>query len=254
LKKSEPIKSSPLIVDLNGEYFKKNDTFAKKEANSKENSDVNGLDVITVSNTTNWADSYLDVLVNGAYDDTIKNDMRRMEHIHDHQHNITAKIANVKDVKAEDISFQQLGLKGLGAVQCLVFYSNVRREYNQQLFNMYAMNQVKQHSIGFQYLDLVLCINDSNYKDEFANWQKYYNEVMNKKVVDKQGYFWAVTKVKVYENSAVLWGANELTPTLSISNLKNAKFVQEEQEEQKQEKEQEQEKKDIKTNSKLYLL
>jgi len=253
LKKKEVIKSVPLIVDSKAEYFKKSTSYVKtKNTKGEENNDPNGLDVKVVANTTNWADSYLDVLVRGAYDETIQKDAARMVQLHDHIHKLTAKIGNVKDVKAEDVSLQELGLAMLGSTQALVFYNEIRREYNEQIFKMYEMNAVNQHSIGFRYQELLLAVNNPDYKDEYANWEMYYKDIINKSTVDERGYFWAVPKVKIYENSAVLFGANELTPTLSISNLKGIDLEELKDEEQKNQQEQEQE--DKKQNSKLYYL
>ncbi len=50
----------------------------------------------------------------------------------------------------------------------------------------------------------------------FAVYQKHIDQVINKEFVENRGYFWFVSEIKLYENSAVLFGANELTPTLEI--------------------------------------
>ena len=83
------------------------------------------------------------------------------------------------------------------------------------MFQLYKDEAVDQHSIGMQYMQLVLCVNDPEYKEEFADWEKYYPLVINKEKVDRAGYFWYVTEIKLYEISAVLFGSNELTPTVS---------------------------------------
>jgi len=241
-KKLEMIKSAPLIVDSSLDFFKKETSYVKtKSQKGEENTDPNGLNVRVVANTTNWADSYIDVLTNGAYDETVKNDKNRMVQIHDHIHRISAKIANVKDVKVENISLKDLGLNMFGEVESLVFYNELRREYNEQIFKMYEANGVNQHSIGFRYLELELAIKNPEYKEEFETWEKYYSSIINKSIVDDRGYFWAVPKIKVYENSSVLFGANELTPTLSISTIKGINL--EEQEEKLENQEQKQNKK-----------
>jgi hypothetical protein len=49
-------------------------------------------------------------------------------------------------------------------------------------------------------------------------WNKYYKDIINKEFVDEYGFFWVVNEIKLLEVSAVLFGANELTPTLEIGN------------------------------------
>ena len=42
-----------------------------------------------------------------------------------------------------------------------------------------------------------------------------YDSIINKEKIDKSGYFWYVTEIKLFEISAVLFGSNELTPTVA---------------------------------------
>ena len=65
-----------------------------------------------------------------------------------------------------------------------------------------------------QYVNILLCVNNPDYKAEFANWQKYYPLVGNSEKADELGYFYAVTEAKLKEISCVIAGSNELTPTL----------------------------------------
>jgi hypothetical protein len=39
-------------------------------------------------------------------------------------------------------------------------------------------------------------------------------QVINKDVANSRGYFWVIYEIKLLEVSAVLWGANELTPCI----------------------------------------
>jgi DNA-directed RNA polymerase len=48
-------------------------------------------------------------------------------------------------------------------------------------------------------------------------------QVINKDVAMKRGYFWVVYEIKLLEVSAVLWGANELTPTIHQAEEKDFK-------------------------------
>ncbi len=69
---------------------------------------------------------------------------------------------------------------------------------------------------GLQYVKIDLAINDPDAITEFETWNKYIDTIINKDMVREQGFFWAVKEIKLLENSAVLFGANELTPTLEV--------------------------------------
>jgi DNA-directed RNA polymerase subunit RPC12/RpoP len=40
-------------------------------------------------------------------------------------------------------------------------------------------------------------------------------------MADEYGFFWVVSEIKLLENSCVLFGANELTPTLEVQDSSN---------------------------------
>tara|TARA_R110002051_G_scaffold120317_1_gene193528 strand:- start:5898 stop:6734 length:837 start_codon:yes stop_codon:yes gene_type:complete len=218
-KKSLAVKSEPFAVDAGLEFFEKK-TVTKA---SGENTDPNTLIAKVVGNTTMFCDSHLDVLGAGCYTKTIKENGVRgkniIAHIHDHQHTIEAKLGIVKDIRTEQVSLKDLGVKGIGTVEALIFETEIRKDFNSKLFNLYKANEVNQHSIGLQYVKLELAVNDEGeeFKEEFALYKKHINQVINKEFVEERGYFWFVSEIKLFENSAVLFGANELTPTLEIT-------------------------------------
>jgi hypothetical protein len=41
---------------------------------------------------------------------------------------------------------------------------------------------------------------------------------LNKNIADEYGFFWVVTEIKLLECSCVLFGANEITPTLEVKH------------------------------------
>ena len=63
-------------------------------------------------------------------------------------------------------------------------------------------------------MKLSLAINDPDAKEEFAEWEKHFPNVINQEVAEKRGFFWPVQEIKLIENSAVLFGSNIITPTL----------------------------------------
>ena len=176
------------------------------------------IQVSIVGNTFNWCDSQMDVLFAGCATKTIKeNGVKGKDliyHLKDHDTCTDDRIGYLTDIYEKDFALSDLGLNMQGNTTCQVFDSLVKKELSEKLYIQYLDKKVKQHSIGLQYVKLFMCINDPNDSEHFANWNKYFQFVINKDAITSVGYFWAVTEIKLYEVSAVLWGSNEITPTL----------------------------------------
>lgn len=176
------------------------------------------LRVKVVANTMNWCDSQMDVLINDCAKRTIKERKKMIPHLHDHIHSIEAKVGETVDIYLADMSLKDLGINMPGTTQCIIQETDVMRSYNEKIFNQYKLGKINQHSIGLQYIKIELAINDTEYEKEMDFWNKYYPVVLNKDVVDEKGYFWVVSEIKLLENSCVLFGSNELTPTLEAKS------------------------------------
>jgi hypothetical protein len=107
----------------------------------------------------------------------------------------------------------------LNAVTALIFETKVLKSYNEKIFQMYAANGINQHSIGLQYINLSLALNDPEDLDRYKTWNDYFSQIINKSRATDYGFFFAVKEYKLIENSSVLFGANEMTPTLSIQKI-----------------------------------
>jgi hypothetical protein len=172
------------------------------------------IDVKVVANTAWWCDSAMDVLTDKCYDKSVKEVGALIPHIADHIHKSTSHVGDVKSVYTQSVSLKDLGYNKAGSTTALVFETTIREDYNPDTYKFYRNGKIKQHSIGLLYLSIGLCINDKDYLPEFELWNKYYDRVINKELIDERGYFWIVPEIKVLENSCVLFGCNELTPTL----------------------------------------
>jgi hypothetical protein len=172
------------------------------------------LDVKVVANTAWYCDSQMDVLTDKCYDKSIKEKGNLIPHIADHIRQSTNHVGDVKKVYTQSLSLKELGYQGSGSTTALIFETTVREDYNEDTYKFYKNGKIKQHSIGLIYVSIGLCINDKEYLPEYELWNKYYEKVINKDVVDEKGYFWIVPEIKVMENSCVLFGSNQLTPTL----------------------------------------
>lgn len=117
------------------------------------------------------------------------------------------------------------------SAQALIMASEVRRSLNPKIFELYKSGLVTQHSIGLQYVKIDLAVNsdDEDMKAERKLWNKYIDSVINRKAVEERGYFWYVSEIKVFENSAVLFGSNDLTPTLEVGKNEPLQDTQDEE-------------------------
>jgi hypothetical protein len=211
-----PIETSP----TNYPYSVSKKSASKKAILKAEDVAVGAgeIGVTCIANAANWIDTQMDMLLPDCWKKTIKESgpagKNRIHHLKDHCQKTDGVIGKITDLYSEEYNISDLGIQGVGVTQCLVMESTVKEALDNKCYGMYSDKMINQHSIGLQYVKIDLAISDSNYPEEFALWNKYFMSVINKDVATKAGYFWVVSEIKLMEVSAVLWGANELTPTL----------------------------------------
>lgn len=168
-----------------------------------------------VINTTNWLDSHGDVHIKGLWKKSLSENKMIML-LQEHQMAFDKIISDETELKAytEEFTFKDLGQDMPGSTQALVFDATIKQENNPYMFGMYKKNKVRNHSVGMQYVKIALAVNSESYPEEKAVWDKYFADIANKELAEKQGYFFAVTEAKVIEGSAVPIGSNTVTPTL----------------------------------------
>ena len=203
-------------IDCKPDIFQLREAKAIKIDIAEVEPDATNVRVKVVANAALWCDTAMDVLLPDCWKKTIKDRKGMIPHLHDHIHEIGAEVGDVADIYSQDISLSDLGLNQKGTTQVLIFETDIKKSYNETVFNKYKAGKVKQHSIGLMYVKIALAINDEENEKEYDFWTKYYEQVINKDIVDERGYFWVVSEIKLLENSAVLFGANILTPTLSV--------------------------------------
>lgn len=192
----------------------KNEAVKSGEINVSE---VNTLRVKIVVNSCNLFDSHSDVSINGSWNRTAKNNTRVLL-LEAHKAQFDKIISDEIELKVESISWKDLGFDFEGKTDCLVFYATIRKDRNSFMFEQYAKGYVKEHSAGLRYIQIELAINSEAEwnKEEKEIWDKYYPQIANKEDVDQYGYFWAVIEQKLMEGSAVVFGSNYATPTISV--------------------------------------
>lgn len=212
IKRTDPVSASPSL------FFVKGDRIVKADAEAIE-SDATSFRVKVVANTALFMDSQLDVLIPDCWKVTIKQRKGMIPHLHDHIHEIGAEIGDVVDIYSQDISLSDLGINKSGKTQCLIFETDVKKSYNEVVFNKYKNKKINQHSIALQYIKMDFAINDEESEKEYNFWKKYYDQLINPEMADERGFFFVIQEIKLLENSAVLFGSNELTPTLSVGKI-----------------------------------
>lgn len=214
-EKKSAIKYADAIDFINVKAIEKSE-FAIKENPSMDISDDGIITRNLVINTTNYLDSHLDVHIPNLWKKSISENPTTYllkSHLRDFEYVITdSAIPYVKNMNWTD-----LGLNSEGKTQALIFKAEISRERNEFMYEQYLKGYVKQHSVGMKYINIFFCVNsdDRYFIEEKKNWDKYYNEIVNKEIADKEMCFWAVTEAKLIEGSAVLFGSNPITPTLS---------------------------------------
>lgn len=206
-KLAEPItvtlSNIPVVKALNKSYTYKND-------------EDNGVVVRTiVANTYNWMDSHEDVHLPGIFSKSIKERGNRIPHLHDHKFELSAKVGKIIDIEEREIKWRELNVGLKGNTTALILESEVKRSYNEKVYESYLNDEIDQHSVGMQYVKVDLAINDEDYEDEYRIWKAYIDQIGNREAAEEKGYFFAVKEAKLIEVSAVLLGSNELTPTLT---------------------------------------
>ena len=229
-KKKELIKqmiqNKGQLIEMKKSAIKYTDTCEiksiKSGITSKVDEEENGDEIerTIVGNTYNWLDSAGDVLVSGVFAKSLRERKDKMFHLHDHEFKITSKVGEFKDIYEKPISWKELGVERDGDTESLIAESTVIKEYNPIIFREYKNGKINQHSVGMYYVKMLLGVNDPDEKEEFAVWNKYYPMLGNPEDADEQGYMWIVTEAKLIEISAVLMGANPITPTLDNNTKK----------------------------------
>jgi hypothetical protein len=196
--------------------------------------------VKVIANTYYWLDSHGDVHVKGCFTKSIKENQDKIFHFDNHEHSFNSKVGKVKSVKEVNVNWTDLGVNKDGKTICVIGETELIEDYNCQVYDAYKNNEVNQHSVGMQYVNLQIAVNQPQEVEAYKLWNEVYPMLGNPETADKMGYFWVVKEAKLKEYSCVLWqGSNSLTPTVKNidavdNNTSNNEPSKDTQEEQKQ--------------------
>jgi hypothetical protein len=224
IKYSDVFKCAPSLINVKGSAATKAEAATQPSAPGE-------LNVKVVCNTFNWVDSDMDMLVSGCCNKTLKERKDKVAHLVDHCPKVMSRIGKPSDIYVEQKLLKDIGINKDGSTECLIMESTILQELNASVFTQYKLGLIDQHSIGFQYVSIEMAVNnpvllqDENTRRDYENWVKYAPLVINQEAL-VNGFFWVIKEIKLYENSAVLWGANEITPTLSMDGKNESTYTQ----------------------------
>lgn len=174
-----------------------------------------------IGNTYNWMDSHDDVHLDGTFGKSIKEHAQKVLHLHDHIHQLDAKVGEPINIVETKTNWVDLGVALPGETTVLAMYTEIKKDYNNKIYSQYLDKSINQHSVGMMYVNLHLAINDEDYKDEYKTWSNNITKIANQERAVERGFFWAVTEAKLIEISAVIAGSNPLTQTIEPQKALN---------------------------------
>lgn len=175
------------------------------------------LKVTVVINTSNVLDSHGDVHMNGIWNKTVKEN-KNPYLLQEHQMKFDKIISDKVTASVRTMNWKELGIDKPGSTDALIFEAELDAERNPFMVKQYRKGWVKNHSVGMQYVKIKLAINDPEAKEEYEEWNKTIDKIVNKEMAEKLGYYFTVYEAKMIEGSAVPIGSNTVTPTLSVQD------------------------------------
>ena len=211
-----------------------NSSTFKALSTSKEHDTDNVIKRTVIGNTYNWLDSHGDVHLDGTFGKSISERQNKIWHLHDHEQKITAKVGIHSKIYEAPVEWSDLGIKKAGTTTALMMDSDIRKDYNNLIFQEYKDGNIDQHSVGMYYVKIDFAVNDKDHKAEFKTWNDNIENIGNREKAEELGYFYAVKEAKLVEISAVLQGSNELTPTIEAKDIEPEQSTQKEPEQSTQ--------------------
>lgn len=192
--------------------FSDNTFLDKTELKSIDGLSVSDYDFVSILSNALFIDSHNDVHLPKMWNE---DSFKGISYIIDHNFGVSSLIAAPKDLSIEigSKSWRDLGLDKDGDTEVLMFYVKLQDYSNKSFVSALKSGVPLQNSVRMRYNDIVLCVNDSDEKEEFANWNEYFPMVANPEKAIEDGYFFAVKSADlVLEGSCVLRGSNSITP------------------------------------------
>lgn len=185
--------------------------------------DITGdfIQVKTIINTTNVIDSHADLHMREMWNKTVK-DNPFSHHLKSHKADFEFVISDKARSYNEKMNFKDLGLDVDMEMDANINEFIMERKKLPLMFDAYKNGEVKQHSVGMMYVSYDLAFYDEDSQKEMDFFNEMKSKAVNPEVADENGYIWIIYEGKKREGSAVVFGSNSITPTLSVKNYEPA--------------------------------
>lgn len=171
--------------------------------------------VKVVGNASNWIDKQMDMTLPGAPKKSIQENKNFIPFLKNHGRGIGDRIGIMIDIYEKLMPLKELGMDIEGVVSALIFEADIVKNFDEEAFWQYVHKQINQHSIALRYIDIRVCVDNENSVQEYENFKKYIKEAINPEVAQEAGFFFVIPEYQLIENSAVLFGANIITPDIT---------------------------------------
>jgi len=173
--------------------------------------DESGRTIKAIANTYNFYDSDSDVLRPGVAKLSIEQRGAKSDAA---DKILYAKFHDLTQLNGKSLIEKEAMINGNSVLY--VEAKLLETPAGEETLQQYKEGIINQHSIGFRY-------NQINYIDnESEKWDDFLKDLINPEEAEKNGFGYDVTEIKLYEWSAVAFGANKLTPFLGVKSENKA--------------------------------
>jgi hypothetical protein len=181
------------------------------------------IEVKALINSTNIIDSHLDLHTFKAWNKSVSDNKSTyilQEHQNKFTHVLSRKGANTNEV----MNFKDFGFNEMDFTANISTFQ-LKREDNPFMFDQYAQGKVNNHSVGMLYVmgKIELAYYDEDSEKNMQYFERMKTQAINPEMADEYGFFWVVSEAVKREGSAVVFGSNPITPTLSVKNYEPRK-------------------------------
>jgi len=212
------------IIELKKASIKESDSvsllFVEKQSGTAKVLDfVKEGFVYPVINTTNFLDSHGDVHFPNIWNKSLKDKANKIFYVLEHKLSIDTVIAFPNDVNAfvKNIAWKDLGYDYEGETQALIYEIAKDKIKIPQIKLLFEEKTAFENSVRMRYINMELAIDTKNadLAKNKAIFDNYIDQIANKELAQKEGYFWAVTEASIEkEGSLCLFGSNSATPVI----------------------------------------
>jgi hypothetical protein len=175
-----------------------------------------------VINTTNIIDSHMDLHLPDIWNKTVK-DNPYSYHLKQHEQKFESVLSNKAKSYNLITNFRNLGLNKNFATIANMNKLVLGKKEQPFMFEKYTNGEVLEHSIGMIYVYLELAYYDEDSQKNMDFFNKALSQAVNPEIAEEKGFVWVVSQAKKREGSAVVFGSNSVTPTLSVTNYEPPK-------------------------------